>query len=379
MGNNTNASVPTHASSHTEGGSDAVSVTLNQVPNYQSYRNIIINGGMGVDQRNNGAAITTSAAYPIDRFVFYGSGGGAWSNQRVVDAVSKVSNYALKTTVTTPDTSLAATDNYLYIQRIEGYNVAHLQFGTANAATVTLSFWVKCSVPGTYSVGFNNGAYTRSYVSQYTVSVANTWERKSITLTGDLTGTWTYVNDTGLSINWALGMGSTYSTTANSWQTGTFHSVTGSTNLFATNGATWQVTGVQLEAGPVATPFEFEPFETTLRKCQRYYEKSYNVDVVPGTNTTTGQYVSSVSSTAYTGYLVGHVSFKVPKRSSTLVLQSYDSINGAVGKVTRENYGASQTSVNFAADLIGETGFRVLNTGAAGNGLGFHWTASAEL
>jgi hypothetical protein len=236
-----------------------------------AFRNLIINGGIGVDQRNNGAATTTTGAYPVDRFIFYGSGGGAWSNQRVVDAVSKVSNYALKTTVTTPDTSLVATDNYLYIQRIEGYNVAHLQFGTANAATVTLSFWVKCSVPGTYSVGFNNGAYTRSYVSQYTVSVANTWERKSITLTGDLTGTWTYVNDTGLSINWALGVGPTYSTTANSWQTGTFHSVTGSTNLFATNGATWQITGVQLEVGSVATPFEFEPFETTLRKCQRYF------------------------------------------------------------------------------------------------------------
>ena len=238
-------------------------------------RNRIINGDMRIDQRNAGASVTvnTWSAYPVDRF--FGSfrpSTGTATAQQVSDAPSNFV-YSLKLTQASV-TIQAAADYYGIIQRIEGYNVADMNFGSANAKTFTLSFWVKSSVTGTYGLAFQNiNATRRSYVTTYTINSANTWEQKTITVAGDQSGTWEVTNSSGLVIQWDLGSGSDYQTsTLNAWQTSNVIQASGATRWIDTNGATFYITGVQLEAGSVATPFEHRQYGQELYLCKRYFE-----------------------------------------------------------------------------------------------------------
>jgi hypothetical protein len=239
-------------------------------------RNRIINGAMVIDQRNAGAAVTVNtngAFFPVDRF--YGQGqntDGVYTLQQVSDGPSGFTK-SLKMTVTTADSSLGATKYYNLNQTIEGLNCTDLNWGSASALTVTLSFWVKSSVTGTYSGSLNNSADNRSYPFTYAISAANTWEYKTVVIPGDTTGTWLTDNGVGIKIFWSFGTGSTYSGTAGAWAGALYVAATGATNIMATNAATWQMTGVQLEVGSVATPFEREIYSNTLAKCQRYYNK----------------------------------------------------------------------------------------------------------
>jgi len=239
-------------------------------------KNRIINGDMRIDQRNAGASVTVNTAgafYPVDRFRFSATGSaGVFTAQQVTDAPTSFTNSA-KVTVTTIDSSLAATDLYYCAQAIEGFNVADLNFGTANASTVTISFWVKSSVTGAFGGVLANGSsWDRSYPFTYTISAANTWEQKTITIAGDTTGTWVKDNNIGMRIVFGLGVGSTFSGTSGAWSASQLLSSTGATNLMATLSATWQVTGVQLEVGSTATPFERRLYGQELLLCQRYYQ-----------------------------------------------------------------------------------------------------------
>jgi hypothetical protein len=237
------------------------------------FRNRIINGDMRIDQRNNGASVTVNAAtafYASDRFAAQGmASSGVYTIQRSSVAPAGFNN-SLLATVTTIDSSLAAGDTYAISQAIEGFNVADLGFGAVGAQAVTLSFWVRSSVTGTFGGALTNNNLTRSYAFTYTVSSANTWEQKTVTITGDTTGTWTTDNSAGLRVYWGLGVGSTLSISAGSWQGAGAVSATGATNLMATNGATFFITGAQLEAGSVATPFERRDYGRELIMCQRY-------------------------------------------------------------------------------------------------------------
>lgn len=256
-------------------------------------RNRIINGAMMIDQRNAGAALTvnsTAAFFAVDRF--YGQGqstDGVYTLQQVSDGPSGFTK-SLKVTVTTADASLGATQYYNISQSIEGFNCADFGWGTASAQTVTLSFWVKSSVTGTFSGAFNNSANNRSYPFTFTIpgGSANTWVQISVTIPGDTTGTWLTDNSVGIKIFWSFGTGSTYSGTAGAWAAGLYIAATGSTNLMATNGATFYITGVQLEAGTAASPFENRLYGTELALCQRYFCKTYDAGVATGTNTTNG-------------------------------------------------------------------------------------------
>ena len=174
--------------------------------------------------------------------------------------------------------SVLTGDFYMILQRIEGYNVADLGFGTANAKTVTLSFWVRSSLTGTFGGSLRNSAGDRSYPFTYTISVANTWELKSVTIAGDTTGTWLTTNGIGLIVQFGLGVGSTYSGTAGAWAATNYVSATGATSVVGTNGATFYITGVQLEQNTSATPFERRLYNQELANCQRYYWKmtAYN-------------------------------------------------------------------------------------------------------
>jgi hypothetical protein len=239
-----------------------------------SGRNRIINGDMRIDQRNAGASMTatTAAEYSLDRWRTNSGASSKFSVQRNAGSVTPPAGFTNYLGVTSlAATTLAAGDYYLLEHRIEGFNVADLAFGTANAASVTLSFWIRSSLTGAFGGSLtNNGA--RSYPFSYTISAANTWEQKTITIPGDTTGPWATDNTTGMAVIFSLGVGSTYKGTANAWVGAARFSVSGAVDPVSTNGATWQVTGVQLEAGSVATPFERRSYGQELALCQRYFQ-----------------------------------------------------------------------------------------------------------
>ena len=237
-------------------------------------KNLIINGDMRIDQRNSGASLTVNTAavvYSVDRLFTYGQASdGVFTVQQVTDAPSGFIN-SVKATVTTADASIGASQLYILSHKIEGNNIAHLDWGTANAKTVTLSFWVKSSLTGTFSGSLKNHDGSRAYPFTYTISSANTWEKKTITITGDTTGTWLTTNATGITLTFTLGSGSSRLGTANTWNAANLDGATGTTEVIATNGATFYITGVQLEVGENATPFENRMYSQELAMCQRYY------------------------------------------------------------------------------------------------------------
>ena len=244
----------------------------------QGFRNRIINGAMVIDQRNAGAAVTPATfAFPVDRWRAEEDTDGAYTIEQVEDAPSGFVQ-SIKVTVTTADASIGANQTATIQQRIEGNNVADFGLGTASAKTFTLSFWVKSSLTGTFGGGFSNAAENRSYAFTYAINAANTWEYKTITVAGDTTGTWQTGTSIGLRVNFGLAAGSNYAQTAGSWSADAkYFSATGAVNVMGTLNATWQVTGVQLEVGSTATPFERRPYGTELMLCQRYYQTIYNL------------------------------------------------------------------------------------------------------
>ena len=235
------------------------------------FRNKIINGDMRIDQRNAGAAVTpTASTYLVDRFLFASSQASKLTFQQVADA-PRGFKFSTKITVAS-QFAPAAGDSFTYVQPIEGQNVIDLAFGTASAASITVSFYAKTSVAGTYSVSIRNVASDRSYV--FSVTLTTSWARYTVTIPGDATGTWATGNATGLSVGFSLGAGTTYQTASpNTWLAGSYLAATGSTQFVnQTAGATLNITGVQLEAGTVATPFEHRPIGTEFALCQRYYQ-----------------------------------------------------------------------------------------------------------
>ena len=195
------------------------------------------------------------------------------TGQRVSDAPVGF-EYSSKLTVTTADSSLGSTEFHRVIQPIEGKNISNLNWGTSNAKTLTLTFYVKSSLTGQYYISVFNNAADRTLLKGYTISSANTWEKKTITIIGDQTGTWLTTNAVGIHLMWSLGTGSSYqSSTLDAYQAGFYMAKSDQVNLAATNGSTWQLTGVQLEVGDgPGTAFEHEDYGTTLRKCQRYFQ-----------------------------------------------------------------------------------------------------------
>ena len=236
-------------------------------------RNRIINGAMRIDQRNAGASATPSnGQYSLDRWQQQMSASAKFSVQQDSSA-NTVAGFTNSLKVTSLSAySVSSTDYFDITQPIEGFNVADLGWGTANAKPITLSFWVRSSLTGTFGGSLMNNDYDRSNPYTYTISAADTWEYKTITVTGDVTGTWLKTNGTGMQVNFSLGAGATRSGTAGTWAGSQLWSATGATSVVGTNGATWYVTGVQLEEGSVPTPFEYRQYGTELALCQRYYQ-----------------------------------------------------------------------------------------------------------
>ena len=239
-------------------------------------RNRIINGDMRIDQRNAGAAVTvnnSAAFYATDRWFGFGmTTAGVFTLNRSTTSPTGFTN-SLAATCTTADASIAAGDRYFVNQAIEGFNAADLGFGAAGAQAVALSFWVQSSLTGTYCAALVNSAGNRSYVAEYSIAVANTWEYKTIYIPGDTAGTWLSDNGTGVSVRFALATGTTYQTTANAWAAGNFNATSNQVNWMSSSSSrTFRITGVQLEPGTVATPFERRSYGQELALCQRYYQ-----------------------------------------------------------------------------------------------------------
>ena len=343
-----------------------------------SFRNLVINGDMRIDQRNAGSAITSHAGFAVDRYKLLTTAGGSVSLQQSTDAPEDAS-YSLKFTVVTGATPSSGVTGIT--QSIEGNNVAHLKLGTANAKTVTLSFWVKASVTGTYSMSLMNGAVNRFYIHEYTINAANTWEKKTVTLTGDTTGTWATNNTTGFRIDWNLGSDAAYySSTLDTWFGGSYTiGSTNDNNLLTNTGATWQVSLVQLEVGSGASDFEFLPYDVQLARCQRYFSTSYGNNPV-GTNTWDGTVAGRNYDTSSRSENVVNIHYPVQMRALP-TLTAYSKA-GTSGKLVAGSTSVDVSTTEIACSLKGSATIIRAVTGAAVGGTHwyqFHYTASAEL
>jgi hypothetical protein len=238
------------------------------------FRNRIINGDMRIDQRNAGASVTpTAGQYVVDRFQFDLTQASKFTAQRNAGAVTPPVGFTNYLGMTSSSAyAVVSSDFFRLIQKIEGFNCSDFAWGTASAQTFTLSFWVRSSLTGTFGGAFRNAAGNRSYPFSYAISSANTWEQKTIVVAGDTTGTWATDNTSGIELNWSLGAGATFSGTAGAWSGSNLISATGATSVVGTSGATFYITGVQLEAGSVASPFERRDYGRELMMCQRYYQ-----------------------------------------------------------------------------------------------------------
>jgi hypothetical protein len=274
-----------------------------------SNRNLIINGACVIDQRNAGASVTPNLlAYPVDRIFGFGSVTGKFSCQQNSGSVTPpvgFSNYI--GAVSLSAYSVGSAEQYIFGQPIEGLNVTHLEWGTSSAATVTLSFYVRSSLTGTFGGSLQNSAFDRSYPFSYTISTANTWERKTITIVGDTSGTWLKTNGVGIRVGFSLGAGSSVSGTAGAWASGNFVSATGATSVVGTNAATLYITGISLEVGEQATPFEHRSFGDELARCDRYFQ-SYDLS---------GSYVGlCAAQCASSTESLAAMTFRTPMRAS---------------------------------------------------------------
>jgi predicted secreted protein len=319
---------------------------------YTGFKNRIINGAMVISQRGTSPTITGGGDYSLDRFGSYYSGNAFTSVQSTTAPAGFINSMLFTVT----STSASPTYSFFY-QRIEGFNCADLGFGLSTASTITLSFWVRSSVTGIYSIALGNDGGNRSYAAQYTINSANTWEQKTITILGDTSGTWLTNNAVGIGVRWNMGTSSgSRLISAGSWQAANADGATGSTgaNTWAnTASATFYITGVQLEKGSTATSFDYRPYGTEFALCQRYYQSNRVV---------------------WSGYLSGsgqamyaYSTFKVTMRAS------------ATGTITGEalaSFSAGSLS-NGATDSI-----RYDITSSASNSQGYAFAtvnASAEL
>lgn len=355
------------------------------------FRNKIINGAMRVDQRNAGAAVVWNTAsagnsnsHPVDRFRASVPTNGLWgsaviSAQQSTDCPDEFDT-SLKLTSTTADVSLAPAEAYGFVHVIEGNNMSDLAFGTSSAKPIAISFWVKSSLVGKYCVSFCNNGDARCMLSPYVINAANTWEYKTITVSGDTIGPWITNEEGGMRIRWNLAAGANFTiSTAGAWQTGLYLRTTDSVNWIATVGATFSITGVQLEKGTVATPFEHRPIGTELALCQRYYCKSYPLNIAAGTAYIDGGNPNVISASQSPSLFPCNINFPVSMRAMPTATIYKPSVANSNGKIEGVNQAGELIITSVERD---QGGIGLISTSTAGTGgaiYQFQYTADAEL
>ena len=351
------------------------------VPASSFLRNRIINGDMRIAQRGTGA-VSAALQFPVDRFYTNHSFDGVVNAQQSAIAPPGFTN-SIGFTVSTPDTSLGASQFFNFRQSIEGFNTADFGFGAAGAQTITLSFWVRSSVTGTYAISIENGAFNRVYPTSYNINAANTWEYKTIVISGDTTGTWRTDNGIGLSVLFNLAVGSSFQGTPNVWNASSIYAPSGTlANWVGTNGATFYVTGVQLEVGTVATPFERRQFGQELALCQRYFSKTFPTAtaIQDKTGTNVGAIACPVP-LSVTGFYGSLWQYPVTMRATPTLTYYAPQSSGTNNWV---NGGNNTTSTPTAAALSSDRTYIFMANGNAFSLGGadvfyIHATANAEL
>jgi hypothetical protein len=319
--------------------------------NASRFKNKIINGDMRIDQRNAGASVTVASGgynYTLDRWSTYASQASKFTVQQNGGAVTPPAGFTNYLGVTSSSAyTVGAGETFQISQFIEGLNVGDLSWGTANAKTVTLSFWVRSSLTGTFGGSLLNSAQDRSYPFNYTISSANTWTQISVTVAGDTSGTWLTTNGIGIRVDFSLGTGTTYSGAANAWAGTLYWSATGATSVVGTNGATFYITGVQLEVGSSATGFEYVDYTNQLLMCQRYYSKQSCVSGGTGAYSAFGSGYVSSSTAAWI-----YIKYAVAMRTAPTFSYSLIQINSVgLSAVTSANdfYPGSDSSMIIVA------------------------------
>lgn len=341
-------------------------------------RNKIINGAMEIAQRGTSFTVNTGfgANYTLDRYSRIAVTAAVVTVTQASDgpASDPTLPYSLRCTVATADPTVTASELWTLLQKIEGYSARDLI-----GKTFTLSFWVRSAKVGTHCVAFYNNDYPsvdRYYVAEYNISAANTWEYKEITILNGLItdGSWNWTNGSGLTVGWTLYCGTTRQGAPGSWQSGWALATSSQVNVLDTIGNIFAITGVQVEVGNTATPFEHRPFGVEMDMCQRYYEKSFpyatapaqNVGATLGATYATGQVLNQAFSSA--------VNFAVSKRAApTITTYAPDAATA--------NWSTNTTTPTAATTNIGDSAFAVTGTTSvtAGNGYSIHWQAVAEL
>jgi len=350
-------------------------------------RNRIINGAMVIDQRNAGASVTPANGvytYTLDRWAGFATQASKYTVQQNAGSVTPPVGFVNYLGATSSSAySVTSSDLFMLSQFIEGYNIADLGWGTANAKTVTLSFQVYSSLTGTFGGALLNSAQNRVYPFTYTISSANTWTSISVTIAGDTSGTWLKTNGVGIQVNFGLGAGSSNTNTAGAWTTSGY-TASGAVSVVGTNGATFYITGVQLEVGTQATSFEYRQIGTEISLCQRYYEKSFDFPTAPtSANASGGSYglftTSGSAGGLTTAYMDGYVGYRVEKRAAPTVTVFDEA--GNAGKCTRINPGILATSnQQWSYGSQASTGFTTTTTNGSNAGrFSFYWVSSAEL
>jgi len=328
------------------------------------FKNRIINGAMVISQRNGTSSVTPiNGQYVLDRFQYNHNQASKFTTQQSTTAPVGFVNSLLVTSSSAY--SLGAGDYFAITQPIEGYNVADLGWGTANAKTVTLSAWVYSSLTGTFGGSIMNGAYNYAYPFTYSIPVANTWTQISVTIAGPTAGTWPTDNSSSVQVIFGLGVGTTYSGTAGAWTGSLKFSATGAVSVVSTNGATFYITGVQLEVGSTATSFDYRSIGTELALCQRYFEAGSLWR--EGTNAASGN------------FCVFSESFLVQKRTDATF--TYGNVGGAnAGVASVSGPEAIYEWITPFAQTNARTGFAFrLVTNNNTSTIRQYWLASAEL
>jgi hypothetical protein len=323
------------------------------------FKNRVINGGMVVNQRNTTVTYGSGGvnAYCIDQFKGSKSNTGTFTLQQSTTAPTGFTK-SLLLTVTGTESSLASNSFYDVVHYIEGNNIADFAWGSSSAKTVTLSFWVRSSVTGIYSFELRNGANNRSITYNYTIAAANTWQQVTQTITGDTTGTWATDTGSGIEILFPVATGSSFTTgTTGVWQANNSNASTSAINLMATNGATWYLTGVQLEVGTQATSFDFRSYGTELALCQRYYYKLSSNSANATTFMSPGvAYNTTQSAQHYCGFPVTMRTAPTASIGGSVVLYVNASTN-TITSIATQNCSPTQGTLNFnvAAGLTAGT------------------------